>query len=215
MKLRLLLFARPFDVPAIARALEETNPPIWLDHPASYISAEHNGARYQNPHNPAPGVGSRGADAERRRNALVSGIYGGSSVSAQKVVKAIDVQKQQVEEVFMNLKSGTDLEQVTPRKPFIPSLGPVALLATNSRFARSTAPIVSTTLYPHQKQALAFLLDRESLVKIPEKDVKGQPPAMVSLWQRKSDAYGQVRGWTNLVTDLEIPGARPPPQARG
>lgn len=191
LKLRLLLFARPFDVPAIARALEETNPPVWLDHPASYISAEHNGARYQNPHNPAPGVGSRGADAERRRNALVSGIYGGSSVSAQKVVKAIDVQKQQVEEVFMNLKSGTDLEQVTP------------------------PPIVSTTLYPHQKQALAFLLDRESLVKIPEKDVKGQPPAMVSLWQRKSDAYGQVRGWTNLVTDLEIPGARPPPQARG
>ena len=89
---------------------------MWLDHPASYISAEHGGARYQNPHNPAPGVGARGADAERRRNALVSGIYGGSSVSAQKVVKAIDVQKQQVEEVFMNLKSGTDLEQVTPRK---------------------------------------------------------------------------------------------------
>ncbi|GAA5861119.1 hypothetical protein JCM3774_002196 [Rhodotorula dairenensis] len=191
LKLRLLLFARPFDVPAISRALEEANPPIWLDHPRTYNSAEHGGARYQNPHNPAPGVGSRGADAERRRNALVSGIYGGSSLGSQKVVKAIDVQKQQVEEVFMNLKSGTDLEEVTP------------------------PPIVSTTLYPHQKQALAFLLDRESLVKIPEKDVKGQPPAMVSLWERKSDPYGQVRGWTNLVTDLEIPGPRPPPQARG
>ncbi|GAA5986834.1 hypothetical protein JCM10908_000916 [Rhodotorula pacifica] len=191
LRLRLLLFARPFDVPAISRALEETNPPMWLEHPRSYNSAEHGGARYQNPHNPAPGVGSRGADAERRRHALVSGIYGGSSINAQKVVKAIDVQKQQVEEVFLNLKSGTDLEQVTP------------------------PPIVSTTLYPHQKQALAFLLDRETLVKIPEKDVQGQPPAMVSLWQRKSDPYGKVKGWTNLVTDLEIPGERPPPQARG
>lgn len=118
MKLRLLLFARPFDVPGIARTLETAHPPIWLEHPVSYNSAEWGGARYQNPHNPAPGVGSRGTDAERRRQALVSGVYGGSSIGAQKVAKAVDVQKQQVEEVFMNLKSGIDLEEVTPREPF-------------------------------------------------------------------------------------------------
>lgn len=42
-------------------------------------------------------------------------MYGGSGLNATKVPKAVDVQKQQVEEVFLNLKSGTDLDEVTPR----------------------------------------------------------------------------------------------------
>ncbi|BGP24045.1 DNA repair protein rad5 [Rhodotorula toruloides] len=191
LKLRLLLFTRPFDVDKVADILENAHPPLWLQHPTTYIAAQHNNARYVNPHNPAPGVGGRGADAERRRQTLVSGMYGGSGLNATKVPKAVDVQKQQVEEVFLNLKSGTDLDEVTP------------------------PPIVSTPLYPHQKQALSFLLDREKLTDVPERDPPGQEPTVVSLWKRISDPYGRPTGWQNLVTDLHIAGARPPPQARG
>ncbi|BGP31413.1 hypothetical protein JCM10296v2_003177 [Rhodotorula toruloides] len=191
LKLRLLLFARPFDVEKVAETLENAHPPLWLQHPITYIAAQHNNARYVNPHNPAPGVGGRGADAERRRQALVSGMYGGSGLNATKVAKAVNVQKQQVEEVFLNLKSGTDLDEVTP------------------------PAIVSTPLYPHQKQALSFLLDREKLIDVPPQDRPGQEPTVVSLWKRISDPYGRPTGWQNLVTDLHIAGARPPPQARG
>ncbi|GAA5994527.1 uncharacterized protein JCM10292_002114 [Rhodotorula paludigena] len=186
LRLVLLLFARPFDVPAIASTLERLQPPVYLQHPLEYKPAKHGGARYANPHNPAPGV----ADAERRRLQLVSGMYGQSGLEASRQVKAVDVQKEQVAAVMENIKSGADIEEVTP------------------------PPIVATTLYPHQKQALSFLLDREKIVEIPPRDEKGKP-TMVSLWERISDTYGRPRGWRSVVTDLEIEGERPPPQARG
>lgn len=75
--------------------------------------------------------------------------------------------------------------------------------------------MISTRLYPHQKQALSFLLDRERLVPVLPVQ-KGIPDTTtVSLWQRKLDIYGRVVGWINLVTDLEIAGDVPPPQCRG
>jgi len=120
MRLRLLLFARPFDVPQVASALEHAHPPLWLSHPVQYIPSEHHGARYANPHNPAPGVGARGADAERRRQALVSGMYGGTGFDAQRVVKTVDAQREQVQNVLMELKSGVEMEEVTPRALFVP-----------------------------------------------------------------------------------------------
>ncbi|GAA5893228.1 hypothetical protein JCM8208_004381 [Rhodotorula glutinis] len=192
MRLRLLLFARPFDVPLVASALETAHPPLWLSHPVHYNPSEHRGARYANPHNPAPGVGARGADAERRRQALVSGMYGGGvGADAQRVVKTVDAQREQVQNVLMDLKSGVEMEEVTP------------------------PPIVATKLYPHQKQALSFLLDRETLVDVPERDKRGDKPTMVALWERISDTYGRPKGWKSVVTDLQIEGVKPPPQARG
>ncbi|GAA5920321.1 hypothetical protein JCM1841_004530 [Sporobolomyces salmonicolor] len=193
LRLRLLLFALPAHVERIAQTLERATPPRYLEHPESYIPAHHFNFRYHNPHNPAAGVGSHSADAARRLQRLRSGLMGvgGTGVDAQRAVKAIDVQRKQVEQVFQNIKSGTDLEQVDP------------------------PPIVATRLYPHQKQALSFLLDREKLVEITDRDPRGGPPAMVSLWERRSDPYGKVVGWSNVVTDLTISGAKPPPQARG
>jgi hypothetical protein len=81
--------------------------------------------------------------------------------------------------------------------------------------AQITAPIVATKLYPHQKQALSFLLDREKEIEVPAKDKKGEKPTMVSLWQRVNDTYGHCVAWQNAVSDLQITGDRPPPQARG
>jgi hypothetical protein len=43
-----------------------------------------------------------------------------TGVDASKSGKQVDVQRQQVEQVFHSLTSGTDLEQVTPRKFRLP-----------------------------------------------------------------------------------------------
>ncbi|KAM0789050.1 hypothetical protein ACM66B_003113 [Microbotryomycetes sp. NB124-2] len=159
---------------------------IYLEHPPTYNPKMHQDAPYQNPHN--PGANSR--DAERRRNQFMSGMMGGSGFV--KSVNNVEVQREQVESVWKSLKSGPDLPEVEP------------------------PAIVRTKLYPHQKQALSFLLDREKLQEIPEKDPKdGRNPTRVSLWERQQDPFGRVKGWKNLVSDLEIAGEAPPPQARG
>ncbi|GAA6064182.1 hypothetical protein JCM10212_002924 [Sporobolomyces blumeae] len=194
MRLRLLFFARPNHVDFIASTLESADPPRFLQHPAVYNPSHHHNYRYQNPHN-TPAAGAQAGDAARRlarlRNAL--GGHGASfatGLDVHRAGKQPDVQRKQVEEVFHSLTSGIDLEQVEP-----PSM-------------------VSTKLYPHQKQALSFLLDREKEVEIPARDKKGSP-TMVSLWKRVSDPYGRCIAWSNAVSDLQVSGERPPPQARG
>ncbi|GAA5930136.1 uncharacterized protein JCM15063_004725 [Sporobolomyces koalae] len=195
LRLRLLFFAYPRNVQQIADTLEQAEPPRYLQNPAVYNPAHHNNYRYANPHN-TPQAGAHSADAARRLARLRNGLSGAGSggtagLDMQRSGKAPDVQRQQVEKVFLSLASGTDLEQVTP------------------------PPIVSTKLYPHQKQALSFLLDREKEVQVPKRDARGEKPTMVSLWERASDTYGKCIGWKNVVSDLEIKGDRPPPQARG
>ncbi|GAA5987310.1 hypothetical protein JCM5350_008142 [Sporobolomyces pararoseus] len=195
LRLRLLFFARPRFVPQIAEALERADPPRYLQHPPVYNPAHHRNYRYANPHN-TPRAGAHSADAASRLAKLRGGLAGTGSgftngLDASRSGKQVDVQRQQVEQVFHSLTSGTDLEQVTP------------------------PPVVSTKLYPHQKQALSFLLDREKEIEIPAKDPPGKEPMMVSLWQRVNDTYGKCIAWQNVVSDLRISGNRPPPQARG
>lgn len=74
--------------------------------------------------------------------------------------------------------------------------------------------MITTLLYPHQKQALSFLLDRETLDPAPAAP-PGQEQPVVSLWRRRVNVYGESLGWTNVVTELEITGEATPPQARG
>ncbi|GAA5901516.1 uncharacterized protein JCM6883_000238 [Sporobolomyces salmoneus] len=194
LRLRLLFFARPRHVPQIADALERADPPRYLGHPPVYNPAHHSNYRYANPHN-TPRAGAHSADAARRFEKLRKGLTGTDgavgALDACKNGKQVDVQRQQVEQVFHSLTSGTDLDQVTP------------------------PPVVSTKLYPHQKQALSFLLDREKEIEIPAQDPAGGKPLMVSLWQRVNDTYGRCVAWQSVVTDLQISGTRPPPQARG
>lgn len=109
LPLQLLLFAKPIDIPFVSTTL--SNNAIYLDHPVSYNPALHHGYRYQNPHNPPMGgLGSR--EAERRRTHLMDGLYGG--YARQTVTKKEDVQRQQVQDVFENLKSGLDVEEQEP-----------------------------------------------------------------------------------------------------
>ncbi|SCZ99378.1 BZ3500_MvSof-1268-A1-R1_Chr7-2g09506 [Microbotryum saponariae] len=207
LPLVLLLFARPLDVPAISSTLERNM--IYLEHPSAYNPALHSGARYSNPHNPAAGRAS-----ERRRHDFQAGIYGLSGLGATRVVSQKDEARSQVDEVFKSLKSVMELDEVEPRKfgcTGDPSLRTVADVPDHDLH---TAPMVTTKLYPHQKQALSFLLDRERIHEVPEKDERGKP-TILSLWSRESNPYGQPVGWKSVVADLSISGPEPPPQTRG
>jgi SWI/SNF-related matrix-associated actin-dependent regulator of chromatin subfamily A3 len=57
-----------------------------------------------------------------------------------------------------------------------------------------TAPEIATKLYPHQKQALTFMLEREA-----ELPVSGG----ASLWQAR---YNQIneKSWYHVVTQREV-----------
>lgn len=59
------------------------------------------------------------------------------------------------------------------------------------------APEVASTLYPHQKKALTFLLERER--EIPP--FCGKPS---SLWQEKLNPLTGQKSWIHLVTEREV-----------
>lgn len=105
--------------------------------------------------------------------------------------------------MFKTIQSGADLGEVEPDA------------------------MVTTKLYPHQKQALAFLLDREKLRSIPdvkkkqskqssdENMTKEEEDEMIALWRPARDVYGRFVGWHNVITEVEIGSDKPPPQCRG
>lgn len=56
---------------------------------------------------------------------------------------------------------------------------------------------IATTLYPHQKKALTFLLERE-------KESIAPGGRTSSLWQMRISAHSQIKSWVNLVTQKEV-----------
>src|SRR5258707_13182189 len=64
---------------------------------------------------------------------------------------------------------------------------------------------VYTDLYPHQKKALTFLLEREKERETPTK--------AGWLWQPRKDTSGRIRAWFNPVTGKEV--TKEPPEAKG
>ena len=178
---------------------------MYLEHPISYDPAMHNGFRYYNPHN----THIAGAEADRRRQQVLSSYNGsggyqyGRFGSNGQASKSVEVKREQVEEMFKTIQSGADLGEVEPD------------------------PMVTTKLYPHQKQALAFLIDRERLRSIPdvkarrskqsnsENMTKEEEEEMISLWRPARDVFGRFVGWHNVITEVEIGSDKPPPQCRG
>jgi SWI/SNF-related matrix-associated actin-dependent regulator of chromatin subfamily A3 len=75
--------------------------------------------------------------------------------------------------------------------------------------------MVTTHLYPHQKQALAFLLEREKLSPLPPTNAP-EADSYIGLWRLRR---AQPASWVNVVTGVQIPfsALRPelPPQNRG
>lgn len=63
------------------------------------------------------------AESERQRVAMNSSLAGGSGMGGRSVQhEAVDVQRQQVDDVFQNLKSGVDVEECEPRELLCPVL---------------------------------------------------------------------------------------------
>lgn len=164
LSLRILIFTPKGNVNAVSSFLQ--NASLLLDHPSiPYNPSDHRDSPlYQNPHNPPPGgfrsqvaAGYGAAGPGRWSQATVAG-------------KSVEVQRNQVDEVFASLRSGDDLPETEP------------------------GPNVATRLYPHQKKALTFILEREQ-----EIEAKGS-----SLWQPRKDPAGRIRSWHNVVTQKEV-----------
>jgi SWI/SNF-related matrix-associated actin-dependent regulator of chromatin subfamily A3 len=89
---------------------------------------------YHNPH----GGGAISAAAAQRAQALLAGNgYSNGNYISQERVNQVDVQRRQVDEVYTTLEMGGELEQSDP------------------------GPLIKTELFPHQRKALSFLLQRE------------------------------------------------------
>lgn len=131
-------------------------------------------------------------------------VYNGGSASGQLVQSKEQSEaerKKQVDSVYSSLRSGEDLVEVQPNA------------------------VITTPLFPHQKQALAFLIDREKERNfeypngVPAPPVKGKGKASkpevaetpdvsydedtVSLWRPKKDSQGKIRSYLNIVTNQE------------
>lgn len=68
------------------------------------------------------------------------------------------------------------------------------------------APNVATKLYPHQKKAITFLLERE-------RERMGPNGQFSSLWQAQTNPYTRQVIWTHLVTQKEV--HREPVESKG
>ncbi|KAF8973576.1 SNF2 family N-terminal domain-containing protein [Flammula alnicola] len=95
--------------------------------------------------------------------------------------KSVEVQRSQVDELFKSLKDGDELAETEP------------------------SPEVATSLYPHQKKALTFLLERER--------EKIGTDGFSSLWQKRFNPSSFRTTWFHLVTQKEAYEA--PQEAKG
>lgn len=129
-----MMFTLPANITYIASTLQANN--IYLLDPIPpYDPYRHaDTPPYQNPH----GGGQISAAAAQRAQAMLAGASGqyGNFV-AQERINQVDVQRRQVDEVYTTIETGGELEQSDP------------------------GPLIKTELFPHQRKALTFLLQRE------------------------------------------------------
>lgn len=211
LPMTMLVFCHPHFVQHASDTFAKNT--AYLEQPQNYDPAMHGGFKLSNPH----GERFSATEADRRRHQVLGGLTGSSTYSGSSgyqygrfaaATKApVEVQREQVEEMFKTMKSGLDIGEMEPD------------------------PMLTTKLYPHQKQALAFLVDRErfrtaELVRKPKpahvEPDEGETAAaeededvMISMWRTSRDSHGRLVGWVNTVTEARNPGPTPPPQCRG
>ncbi|KAG5351081.1 hypothetical protein C0989_008066 [Termitomyces sp. Mn162] len=171
LPLQMLVYTPKGNIPVVGSYLRQVA--LLLDHPASSCDAQRlANFHYHNPHNPPPGGHNRMIMAQNR-------LYGPSVSnnthwSAPSLAgKSMEVQRSQIDEVFKNLKDGDELTETEP------------------------APEVATRLYPHQKKALTFLLERE-------REKLGSDGNFSSLWQSRANPLSGQVSWFHIVTQKEV-----------
>ncbi|KAJ7092552.1 SNF2 family N-terminal domain-containing protein [Mycena epipterygia] len=141
---------------------------LLLDHPSPpYEMFRLANQHYYNPHNPPPG-------GHRAQNRLYPQVNNSNRWSTPQVSgKSVEVQRSQVDELFKSLKSGDELAETEPSSD------------------------VATKLYPHQKKALTFLLERE-------REKPGSDGKFSSLWQMRTNNISHRPCWVHTITTKEI-----------
>nr|XP_019008370.1 DNA repair protein RAD5 [Kwoniella pini CBS 10737]OCF47151.1 DNA repair protein RAD5 [Kwoniella pini CBS 10737] len=188
VKINVLLFTLPSNVQYIANLLA-TLSQYLVDPIPPYDPSRHSEQpRYENAHGGGAFAAQMAAMAQRKA-AMASGGYG--MVFADKErdkATQVEVQRKQVDEVFKSLDNGGELEQSDP------------------------GPLIKTNLFPHQRRALTFFLQREQdslslkqakknakkVLKKSKVDSSGE-----SLWEGIRDEKGKIRSWKNKITGEE------------
>ena len=226
VRINVLLFTLPSNITYIAQALI-ANSLFLLDPVPPYDPSRHSDRPpYQNAHG--------GHDMALRlmmlsqRGPRLAGMASDSMTSGQMdKAKQVEVQKQQVDEVFKSLDNGGELEQSDPGKRYD---------GFNFRCLADICVglLINTELFPHQRRALTFMLQREqdsSALKTArkladkklkkgrasrEETVEGSIEGEVesqkgkekdrsrSLWEGKKDEKGRTRLWKNKLTGDEL-----------
>ncbi|TDL28201.1 hypothetical protein BD410DRAFT_824903 [Rickenella mellea] len=169
LPLQMLVHTPKGNVPIVSGYLQQSG--LLLDHPSPCFDLSRlPHLLYFNPHNPPPGGHARNLLGQNRFG--YSGAGGNRWSTPAVAGKSVEVQRSQVDEMFKSLKSGDDLEETEP-----------------------TAD-VATKLYPHQKKALTFLLEREGELT--------RPGVSSSLWQKRINPHSRVTSWVNLVSQREV-----------
>ncbi|WVR04718.1 hypothetical protein IAU60_001729 [Kwoniella sp. DSM 27419] len=152
VRVNVLLFTLPSNVTYIANELAARSL-FLLDPIPPYDPSRHpDQPLYKNAHGGGQHAMQLHLMAQRRAAGLSNGMHGMVYADRDREkATQVDVQRKQVDEVFKNLESGEELELCDP------------------------GPLIKTNLFPHQRKALTFLLQREqdsSCLKQAKKNVK-------------------------------------------
>ncbi|EJD03691.1 uncharacterized protein FOMMEDRAFT_19080 [Fomitiporia mediterranea MF3/22] len=171
LPLQMLIHTPNGNIPIVARYLQQSG--LLLDHPTDvWDQTRLEALHYLNPHNPPPGGHARTFNIGSSRIGQ-AGLGGGGWSSPAVSGKSVEVQRSQVDEVFKNMRSEDELEETEPGSD------------------------IATKLYPHQKKALTFLLERE-------REISGPGGRSSSLWQSRTNNHFSSKSWVNLVTRKEV-----------
>ncbi|KAF8634441.1 hypothetical protein AX15_000890 [Amanita polypyramis BW_CC] len=170
LPLRILICTPKGNIPVVGNYLQQCG--LLLDNPTPPWDYQClSSYQYHNPHNPPPGGFSTTVFASNR----LAGPSNNSSrwCAPSMSSRSVEMQRSQVEEVFKSLRDGDELVETEP------------------------LPDIATKLYPHQKKALTFLLERE-------REITGPDGACSSLWQPGTNPWSHQKSWFHVVTQKEV-----------
>ncbi|KIJ21918.1 hypothetical protein PAXINDRAFT_165253 [Paxillus involutus ATCC 200175] len=180
LPLQMLVYTPKGNISVVGNYLHQCG--LFLDHPAPpYDIQRLANYHYCNPHHPLTG-GHRPALPPGRPGYVSLGASNSRWSAPAVSGKTLEVQRSQVEELFKSLRSGDELHE------------------TESVYE------VGTPLYPHQKKALTFLLERE-------RETRCSDGRYSSLWQIRINPHSGQQSWFHIVTQKEV--FQEPQEAKG
>jgi SWI/SNF-related matrix-associated actin-dependent regulator of chromatin subfamily A3 len=212
--LNIVLFTLPSNVGYIADFM--ANSAQFLDHPVpSYQAQSHfDHPAYYNPHNPPP----EGFRAARRNRTDM--MMGRGAVQQQ---KTIDVQRQQVDQVFMALPSHDELPETSPgemikTKLFVHQLKAITFLQQREQESSAVKAALAKKEEVEVVDVDAELNEEEKKKQIKKMKRKAEKDAkkrgVNSLWEPEFDGK-KIKGWRHMVTEETVRAKEKPIEARG